>query len=234
MSVADALPEAHGTRTEGESDLDLTEFSMLSSKKKQEATPPTTTSRAEGERRGLGRAVKRVAKTAEPGTSNIEHGTKHSKIVCTLPSTGAHLETQEPGISHGTTLPNVNDDQSAANGVVAVTPAERPAKQICIRIAGFPEGCGEEDVLRVLMSFDSAAVDKIAELSLYRACASSHQVALVIYEEPCTLARKIGCSKERRLLVRIEIEKHDSDIELTTHFLGLTPLNKVSGQVIAE
>jgi hypothetical protein len=99
----------------------------------------------------------------------------------------------------------------------------------CFRISGLPLSWSENDLFDALHAIDPSLTDQNYRPSLYPACVSSTQTALLNLD-PCTELLQ----QHNHLPVSDSASRGAALLTIDSHFYNLTPLNVPVGEVVAE
>jgi hypothetical protein len=108
-------------------------------------------------------------------------------------------------------------------------PSNSNPRPKCFRISGVPSTWSEDDLFDALLTIDPSLARQNYRPSLYPACCSSTQIALLNLG-PCTQ----HLHQQNHLLVSESADRTAALLTIDSHFSNLTPLNVPEGEVVAE
>jgi hypothetical protein len=140
----------------------------------------------------------------------------------------SHSHQAKAALTSTSLTENITISSDAAANNTAASNNAKPAPK-CFRIANVPAGWDAEKLLGTLQLVDPFLADQQPQLSLFPACSSTTQTALInLY--PCTgYFQSLKPNDDNYL--------HTSDgtlLVIDYHFHHLTPLNAPESQIVAE
>jgi hypothetical protein len=119
-------------------------------------------------------------------------------------------------------------DRADPNSYAIATPSSRTK---CFRISGIPQDWKEDDLLGALRTIDPDLRNQESQLSLYPACCSSSQTALLELDTTKYFESLGPNGSYERVSPP---SKTEAVLTVDSDFYGLTPLNTPDKQIIAE